>query len=129
MGDQILDLVLTNLPDMYDKNGVQTLPPFNLVCQTTIHNVVVMRPKTRAPKDSPNRKTLLKRDTRATSSRKSELGRFFSSIDWAVADYAPDWETKLALFIGTVRNGLDHIMATKRIRLHTDDPSWITAQF
>ena len=128
MGDQILDLVLTNLPDMYDKNGEQTLPSFNLVCQTTMSSWCAQT-ETRAPKDGPNRKTLLKRDTRATSSRKSELGRFFSSIDWAVADYAPDCETMLALFMGTVRNGLDHIMATKRIRLHTDDPSWITAQF
>jgi exonuclease III len=29
-GDRILDLVLTNLPQIYDKNSVQILPPFGL---------------------------------------------------------------------------------------------------
>ena len=43
-GDQILDLVLTNLSDMYDKNGVQTLLPFGL----SDNNVVVVRLKTPA---------------------------------------------------------------------------------
>jgi hypothetical protein len=29
-GDRILDLVLTNLPQIYGKNSVQILPPFGL---------------------------------------------------------------------------------------------------
>ena len=39
-GDRILDLVLTNLPQMYDKNGVKILPPFGL----SDHNVVLLHP-------------------------------------------------------------------------------------
>ena len=56
-GDQILDLVLTNLPDLYDKNGVQTLPPFGL----SDNNVIRHRD---APKNTRTKrwsKTLLKR--------------------------------------------------------------------
>lgn len=65
-GDQILDLVLTNLPDLYNKNAVDILPPFGL----SDHNVVFVRPKIRTVQESPsNSRTVLKRDTRA--SRKS----------------------------------------------------------
>ena len=77
-GDQILDLVLTNQPDLYDINSVQILPPFGL----SDHNVVIVHPTTRTPREGPSRRTLSKRDTRA--SRKSELGRFLASIDWSV---------------------------------------------
>ena len=34
-GDQILDLVMTDMPQLYDTNSVQTLPPFGL----SDHNV------------------------------------------------------------------------------------------
>ena len=37
-GDQILDLVLTNLPQLYDSNAVQTFPPFGM----SDHNVVLV---------------------------------------------------------------------------------------
>ena len=41
--DQILDLVITNLPQLYDANSVQTLPPFGL----SDHKVVLVGPKAR----------------------------------------------------------------------------------
>ncbi|XP_022787043.1 uncharacterized protein LOC111327189 [Stylophora pistillata] len=44
-GDQILDLVFTNQPDLYDINSVQILPPFGL----SDHNVVFVHPTTCAP--------------------------------------------------------------------------------
>ena len=69
-GDQILDLVLTNLPQLYDKDAVQILPPFGLYD----HNVVVINPKERALRDGPSRKIIARRDSRA--SRKNELGRY-----------------------------------------------------
>ena len=122
-GDQILDLVLTNQPDLYDKNSVQTLPPFGL----SDHNVVFVRPTIRAPRDGPSRRTVSKRDTRA--SRKSELGRFLVSIDWSVVSEAPNCETKLALFTDFIKIGLDHIMPVKNVRLHLNDPPWVTEQF
>ena len=39
-GDQILDLVLTNLPQTCDKNGVEILLPLGL----SDHNVVLLHP-------------------------------------------------------------------------------------
>ena len=42
-GDQILDLVMTNMPQLCDNKSVQTLPPFGL----SDHNVVTVCPKTR----------------------------------------------------------------------------------
>ena len=52
-GDQILGLVLTNLPQMYDKNGVEILPPFGLFD----HNVILLHPKVRSRQEGPSRKS------------------------------------------------------------------------
>ena len=41
-GDQILDLVIINLFDLYDNNAVETLPPFAL----SDHNVIILHTKT-----------------------------------------------------------------------------------
>jgi hypothetical protein len=72
-GDRILDLVLTNLPQIYDMNSVQILPPFGL----SDHNVVLLHPKVRSPQEGPSRKVITKRDTR--TSRKLELGRYLTT--------------------------------------------------
>ena len=48
-GDRTLDLVLTNLASLYDKNSVEILPPFGL----SDHNVVVLRPKSHVPPPPP----------------------------------------------------------------------------
>ena len=122
-GDQILDLVLTNQPDLYDINSVQILPPFGL----SDHNVVIVHPTTRAPREGPSRRTLSKRDTRA--SRKSELGRFLASIDWSVVSEASNCEAKLVLFTDFIKIGLDHLMPVKHVRLHLNDPPWVTERF
>ena len=74
-GDQILDLVLTNLPQLYDSKAVQTFPPFGM----SDHNVVLVRPKARPKGNGCSMKTTARRDTRP--SRKLELGRYLSSID------------------------------------------------
>ena len=122
-GDQILDLVLTNLSDLYDKNAVDILPLFGL----SDHDVVYVRPKRRTFQEGPSRKTVLKRDTWASG--KSELGRFPSSIDWSVVDEVPNCEANLELFADTIRTGLDHIMPFKQVRLNTSDPPWINEKF
>ena len=83
-GDKILDLVLTNLSHTYDENAVYTLPPFGL----SDHNVVIVRTKKRPSRAGPSRKLISRRDTRA--SRKAELGRFFSAVDWSILDSAPN---------------------------------------
>jgi len=122
-GDQILDLVLTNQPDLYDKNSLQILPLFGL----SDYNVVFVHPTTRAPREGPSRRTLSKQDTQA--SRKSELGRFLASIDWSVVSKASNWEDKLVLFTDFINIGLDHLMPVKHVRLHLNDPPWVTEQF
>ena len=74
-GDQILDLVLKNLPRTYGKNGVQMLPPFGL----PDHNVVFLHPKVRSRQEGPSGKVTTKSDTQ----RKLELGRYLNSINWS----------------------------------------------
>ena len=43
--EQTLDLIITNLPQLYGKESVKNVPPFAL----SDHNVVVLHPKTRPP--------------------------------------------------------------------------------
>ncbi|XP_022785410.1 uncharacterized protein LOC111325784 [Stylophora pistillata] len=122
-GDQILDLVFTNQPDLYDINSVQISPPFGL----SDHNVVFVHPTTRAPREGPSRRTLSKRDTRASPT--SELGRFLASIDWSVVNEASNCEAELALFTDFIKISLDHLMPVKHVRLHLNDPPWVTERF
>ena len=105
-GDKILDLVLTNLSHLYDKDAVNTLPPFGL----SDHNVVLVRPKQRQPREGPSRKVFIRRDTRP--SRKAELGRYFSIIDWSTLDSAPTSD-----------------LPPVRSTVHNNDPLWITPEF
>lgn len=119
-GNQILDLVLTNQPDLYDKNSVHILPPFGV----SDHNVVFVQPTTHAPREVPIRRTLSRLDTWA--SRKSELWRFLASIDWSVVSEASNCEAKLVLFTDFINVGLHHFMPVKYVRLHLHDPPWAT---
>ena len=80
----LLVLSTTNLSHTYDENAVYTLPPFGL----SDHNVVIVRTKKRPSRAGPSRKLISRRDTRA--SRKAELGRFFSAVDWSILDSAPN---------------------------------------
>jgi hypothetical protein len=75
-GNNILDLIITNMYQIYDHNSVHFIPPFGL----SDHNGVLLRPKARYPNSNSSRKTLMRRDTRP--SRKYELGRYLSSIHW-----------------------------------------------
>ena len=70
--DAILDLILTNLHDFYD--DPRHFPPFGL----SDHNTIAAEPRTRV--SSSSTKYVFKRDMRA--SRKAEMGRFLSSMDW-----------------------------------------------
>ena len=86
-----------------------------------------MHPTTRAPREGPSRRTLSKRDTGA--SRKSELARFLASIDWSVVSEACNCEAKLVLFTDLIKIGLDHLMPVIHVRLHLNDPPWVTERF
>ena len=122
-GKWILDLVLTNLPLLYDKNSVQTLPPFGL----SDHNVVILRPKTRPVREGSSRKQILRRGTRA--SRKLELGRYFCGIDWSLVECTQSCAAKIQLFTDVVKTGLDTIMPVKKSKIHTRDAPWVSPQF
>ncbi|XP_068707894.1 uncharacterized protein [Montipora foliosa] len=122
-GDSMLDLIITNMPQLYNKNQVLTFPPFGL----SDHNVVLLPPTSRPSRDTSSRRTMTRRDTRP--SRKLELGRFLSSIDWSVLNSSADCNNKLRLFSDLVKTGLDIIMPFKSFRLHVNDAPWVTAEF
>ena len=70
-GNNILDLIITNMYQVYDHNFVHSIPPFGL----SDHNGVLLRPKARYPNSSnSSRKTLMRCETRP--SRRYELGRY-----------------------------------------------------
>ena len=119
-GDRILDLVLTNLPQKYDKNGVEILPPFGL----SDHNVVLLHPKVRSRQEGPSRKVITKQDTQ--TSRKLELGRYLNSINRSIFDSLENCEDKLELMTNLIINGLNHIMLIERVNVHVNDCPWIT---
>lgn len=73
--DAILDLVLTNLHDLYEEP--QHFPPFGL----SDHQTVTVESLVRENCGQPC-KFVLKRDKR--ENRKAELGRYLSVIDWSV---------------------------------------------
>ena len=107
-GDRILDLILTNLPQLYDRNSVKILPQFGL----SDHNVGLLHPKVRSPKEGPSRKVITKRDTR--TSKKLELGRYLNSIKWSTVDSLLNCEDKLELMKNFIHNGLNYIMPIHR---------------
>ena len=122
-GDKILDLVLTNLSHTYDKNAVYTLPLFGL----SDRNVVIVRTKKRPSRAGPSRKLISRRDTRA--SRKAELGRFFSAVDWSILDSTPNIDDRSRQLCDIITASLDAIMPAVKSKVHLNDPPWITPEF
>ena len=122
-GDKMLDLVLTNLSHTYDENAVYNLPPFGL----SDHNMVIIRTKKRPSRAGPSRKLISRRDTRA--SRKAELGRFFSAVDWSILDSAPNIDDRSRQLCDIITAGLDAIMPAVKSKVHLNDPPWITPEF
>ena len=122
-GDRILDLVLTNLPQTYDKNGVEILPAFGL----SDHNVALLHPKVRSGQEGLSGKVITKRYTRI--SRKLELGRYLNSINWSIVDSLENCEDKLELMTNLIINGLNHIIRIERVKVHVNDCPWITPSF
>ena len=109
-GEWTLDLIITNMPQPYDKDFGQTFPPFGL----SDHSVVLLRHKPRTVRTSSCR-TITRRDTRP--SRKYELGRYLGSVDWPVLDSVQGCENKLQLFVDLVKIGVDTIMPCKIVKL------------
>jgi hypothetical protein len=103
-GNNILDLIITNMYQIYDHNSVHSIPPFGV----SDHNGVLLRPKARYPNSNSSRKTLMRRDTRP--SRKYELGRYLSSIHWPFLEDVESCEVKLQLLVDLITVGVDTIM-------------------
>jgi hypothetical protein len=59
-------------------------------------------------------------------SRRLELRRYLSSIDWSVVDSITGCENKLLLFEDLVKNGVDILMPLKSVKLHVNDAPWVT---
>ena len=121
-GERTLDLIITNMPQLYDKNLLQSFTPFGL----SDHSVLLLQPKTRTAQ-SCSRRSVTRRDTRL--SRRHELGRYLSSTDWSFLDSVTGCESKLQLFLDLVKTGLDTIMPLKPVKLHVNDAPWITPEF
>ena len=120
--ERILDLIITNIPQSYGKDTLVMYPPFG----QSDNNMVVLHAKERLP-NTPNQRTVKKRDTRP--SKKNELGRYLSAIDWSIVESTVSSEDKLRLLIDFINVGLDTIMPVKQVKLHNNDPPWITAAF
>ena len=102
---------------MYNKDLVQTFPPFGL----SDHLVVLLESKPRSRHNTSSRRSFTRRVTRA--SRKRGLGRYFGSIDWSILDSVQDYESKLQLFQDFVKIGIDTIIPLETFKLH------VTAEF
>ena len=121
-GERTLDLIITNMPQQYEKNSVQSFPSFGL----SDHSVLLLQPKSRTAW-SCSRRFVTWRDTRL--SRRLELGRYLSSIDWSVVDSITGCENKLLLFEDLVKNGVDILMPLKSGKLYVNDAPWVTPEF
>ena len=122
-GNNILDLIITNMHQAYHCNSICTLPPFGV----SDHNGVLLRPKERSPNINSSRKILEKRDTRP--SRKYEFGRYLSSIDWAILEMVDTCEAKSQILTELITTGTDKIMSLKRVKARVNDRLWVTSDF
>ena len=102
---------------------MQILPSFGL----SDHNVVLLHPKVRSPKQGPSRKVITKRDTQ--TSRKLKLGWYLNLINWSTVDSLVNCEDKQELLINFIHNGLNYIMPIQRKKVHVNDCPWITPKF
>jgi hypothetical protein len=115
--DATLDLILTNMHKFY--NPPQGYPGFGL----SDHNTIVATGKTAAQKNN-TKKSITIRDQR--KSRKLEMGRYLSSIDWTLMLSPLDTcENMWTVFHEVVHSGLDTIMPEKQIRIHPADAPWM----
>ena len=104
----------------YDSKPAALLPPFGL----SDHNAVAIWPKTRAPSGIPSRKIVTKRDTRP--SRKMELGRYLSEIDWHLIESEKSCDEKCKFLSSAIMTGYNILMPEKRVKFHRNDPTWIS---
>ena len=116
--DVTLDLILTNMHKCY--NSPQGYPGFGL----SDHNTIIATGKNVLP-NANTKKLITVRDTR--KSRKLEMGRYLTKIDWSLVCGPLDTcESMWTSFHELVHSGLDIIMPEKQIRIHPTDAPWMT---
>ena len=115
-----MDLILTNLAGYYA--NPEAFPPFGL----SDHNTVLAAPMIREGRIKAT-KFILKRDLRP--SRKAELGRYLSGMDWhRLFNGLERYEKLLEVFQQVISTGLDLLMPLKRVRINTGDAPWMIKQ-
>ena len=115
--DAILDLVLTNLHDHYDKP--QTLPHFGLSDHSTLSVPPLVRKWGTA-----SEKLILKRDLQP--SRKAEMGRYICSLDWPLLLSFPETcDELLCVFEQVIHTGLNLLMPARNVPMNTRDAPWM----
>ena len=108
--DAILDLVLTNLHDHYNKP--QTLPPFGL----SDHSTLFVSPRVRK-RGTASEKFILKR----------EMGRYLCSLNWPLLLSSPETcDELLCVFEQVIHTGLDLLMPVRIVLMNTRDAPWMT---
>ena len=106
--DATLDLIMTNLYEYYSEP--KAFPPFG----SSDHATVLVSPKNRE-KSVNSTKYVFKRDMRA--SRKAELGRYLSTMDWDLVLSPRATCDKLERTLREViYTGIDVIMPVKKVR-------------
>ena len=118
IGENTLDLVLTNLHPFYQTDSITAYPPFGL----SDHSVIAISPRVRDPK-SNQKKIVYKRDMRP--SRKSTFGRYLNEIDWSFLDSPNSIDAKGCYFTDMLSIGLSYILPEKRFMVHPNDHPWI----
>ncbi len=121
-GERTLDLILTNLEKILPKPGKRT-------------TLWIIRPfysyhfseRTVRPRSTDTKKLITVRKRNKTSV--DALGRFLSNIDWSMLNSLVTIENQLNYFKDTVMIGLNSMMPSKLVKLHTDDTPWVTPYF
>ena len=116
--DATLDWILTNMHEHYAAPHAFT--PFGL----SDHNTVVATALD-GKRDNNTKKTIIKRDLRASS--KVAMGRYLNLIDWPLL-FAPlvSCEEMCHKFSDVVRTGINILMPEKQYRVCTAEAPWMT---
>ena len=118
-GRNTLDVILTNMPTFYEKPVKSS--PFGL----SDHCTITISPISKTKGDNKPVK-IVSRDLRP--SKKDQLGRYLSSIDWTILASIDLVEDKAKLLEDYVTIGLDNIMPIRTITVHSKDAPWMTCE-
>ena len=92
------------MPQLYDKELIQTFPPFDL----SDHSMVLLEPKSRYMRNTSSLRSFTQRDTHPSC--KCEVNRYLDSLDWSALVFAPNCQSKFQLFCDLVKISLDTII-------------------